>query len=60
MQIQIRGDSGLGVPKMYDVCRELRLIYTFGIGMNSRLREISDELLNQAVAEYERVGVPQR
>ena len=60
VQIQIRGDSGLGVPKMYDVCRELRLIYTFGIGMNSRLREISDELLNQAVAEYERVGVPQR
>ena len=25
VQIHVRGDSGLGVPRMYDVCRELRL-----------------------------------
>lgn len=60
VQIQVRGDSGLGVPRMYDVCRELRLSYTFGIGMNSRLREASDELLKQAVDEYQRTGQPQR
>ena len=30
---------------MYDVCQELRLSYTFGIGMNSRLRGLSDDLL---------------
>jgi hypothetical protein len=60
VQIQVRGDSGLGVPKMYDICRELGLTYTFGIGMNSRLREASDELLEQAVEEYERTGHPQR
>jgi hypothetical protein len=60
VQIQVRGDSGLGVPRMYDVCREPRLIYTFGIGMNSRLREASDDLLKQAVKEYERTGQPQR
>ncbi len=60
VHIHVRGDSGLGVPKMYDVCQELRLSYTFGIGMNSRLREISDELLNQAVADHERTGQPQR
>ncbi len=60
VQIHVRGDSGLGVPKMYDVCRELGLTYTFGIGMNSRLREASDELLRQAVEEYERTGRPQR
>jgi DDE family transposase len=60
VQVHVRGDSGLGVPKMYDVCQELRLIYTFGIGMNSRLRGLSDELLKQAVAEYERTGQPQR
>jgi hypothetical protein len=60
VHVQVRGDSGLGVPLMYDVCRELRLSYTFGIGMNSKLRTLSDALLKEAVAEYERTGQPQR
>jgi hypothetical protein len=58
--IHIRGDSGFGVPKMYDVCRELDLTYTFGIAMNSRLKAFSDDLLLQAVEQYEQTGVPQR
>ena len=45
---------------MYEVCRELRLTYTFGIGMNSRLRALSDDLLKEAVAADERTGKPQR
>lgn len=60
VRINVRGDCGLGVPKMYDVCRELNLTYTFGIGMNSRLRELSEELLARAAAEHERTGQPQR
>jgi hypothetical protein len=60
VHIHVRGDSGFGVPKMYDVCRELGLNYTFGIGMNAKLRELSDDLLAQTVAEYERTGQPQR
>jgi hypothetical protein len=60
VQIHVRGDSGLGVPLMYDVCRELRLTYTFGIGMNSRLRAMSDDLLKQALEDYEKTGQPQR
>ena len=60
VHIQVRGDSGLGVPVMYNVCRELRLTYTFGIGMNSRLRELSDELLKQTVTDFERTKQPQR
>jgi hypothetical protein len=60
VQIHVRGDSGLGVPLMYDVCRELRLSYTFGIGMNAKLRALSDALLAQAVAAYERTGQLQR
>ena len=56
VHIHVRGDSGLGVPRMYDVCRELGLSYTFGIGMNSRLRDLSDGLLKEAVADYERTG----
>ena len=60
VQVHVRGDSGLGVPLMYDVCRELRLSYTFGIGLNSKLRALSAARLAAAVAEYERTGQPQR
>lgn len=60
VQVHVRGDSGFGVPRMYDVCRELRLSYTFGIGMNATLRALSEPLLTEAVAAYERTGQPQR
>jgi hypothetical protein len=60
VHIHVRGDSGLGVPKMYDACRELRLTYTFGVGMNSRLRAMSDDLQKQALEAYEKTGQPQR
>jgi Transposase DDE domain group 1 len=60
VHIHVRGDSGLGVPRMYKVCQELRISYTFGIAMNSRLRDLSDGLLKQAVKDYERTSQPQR
>jgi hypothetical protein len=60
VQVHVRGDAGLGVPKLYDVCRELRITYTFGIGMNSRLRDLSEDLQKQAVEEYEKTNQPQR
>jgi hypothetical protein len=60
VRIHARADSGFGVPLMYDVCRELRLSYTIGIGMNSRLRELSDDLLEQAVKDFEQTKEPRR
>jgi hypothetical protein len=60
VHIHVRGDSGLGVPRMYDVCRELRLSYTFGLGMNARLEALSEDLLKRAVADYAETGQPQR
>jgi hypothetical protein len=60
IHIHVRADSGFGVPLMYNVCQELRLSYTFGIGMNSRLRELSDDLLKQAVKDFEQTKKPQR
>jgi len=60
VHIHVRGDSGLGVPRMYEVCRELRLSYTFGLGMNARLQALCEDLLKQAVADYEQTGQPQR
>lgn len=60
VHIRVRADSGFGVPLMYDVCKELRLSYTLGIGMNKLLQEFSDDLLKQAVAEFEQTKTPQR
>ena len=60
VQVSVRGDSGLGTPRMYQVCRELGLDYTFGIGMNKKLQAHSEALLAEAVAAYEQTGVPQR
>lgn len=60
VHIHVRGDSGLGVPLMYNVCRELSLTYTFGIGMNSRLRDLSEDLQKQASQEYEKTNQAQR
>jgi hypothetical protein len=60
VHVHVRADSGLGVPRMYDVCRELRLSYTFGIGVNSRLRALSDDLEKQALDAYRETGQPQR
>jgi hypothetical protein len=60
VHVHVRADSGLGVPLMYDVCRELRLSYTFGIGVNARLRAMSDDLMKQALEEYKKSGEAQR
>jgi hypothetical protein len=60
VHVHVRADSGLGVPLMYDVCRELRLSYTFGIGVNARLRALSDDLMKKALDEYQKTGETQR
>jgi hypothetical protein len=60
VHVYVRADSGLGVPPMYDVCRELRLSYTFGIGVNARLRAMSDDLMKTALEAYKKTGETQR
>lgn len=60
VEIIVRGDSGFGVPLMYDVCRELRLTHTFGLPMNSRLRAASETLMEQAQQQFEKTGEKQR
>jgi hypothetical protein len=60
VHVHVRADSGLGVPLMYDVCRELRLSYTLGIGVNSRLQALSDTLMKQALEDYQKTNQIQR
>ena len=60
VQIHVRGDCGLGVPLMYQTCDELRVQFTFGLGMNAVLKRFSADLLAQAEAQYEATRQPQR
>ena len=60
VDIEVRADSGFGVPAMYEVCERWHVWYTFGIGMNARLRRESEELLAESVAQYEQTGEKQR
>ena len=58
--IEVRGDSGMAIPVMYEVCERLGLQYTLGLKLNSVLKARSDSLLAQAVAQHERTSQPQR
>lgn len=60
VDIEVRADSGFGVPMMYEVCERLNVWYTFGIGMNSRLKAVSDDLLKTAEQQYAQTGEKQR
>lgn len=60
VEIVVRGDSGFGVPLLYDVCAELELTHTFGLAMNSRLKAASDALLAQAQQQFDETGQKQR
>ena len=51
--IVVRADSAFGIPRMYEVCERLRLIYTFGLTANVVLQRHTEELLAQAVAAYQ-------
>jgi hypothetical protein len=60
VHIHLRGDSGFAVPKTYALCEALGIDYTFGLGMNAVLKRHSDELLAEAVRQFEQTGTPQR
>jgi hypothetical protein len=60
LRIDLRGDSGFGMPAMYEVCERLEIQYTIGIGMNARLKKYSDSLLEEAISQWEATGQPQR
>ncbi|HKB36113.1 MAG TPA: IS1380 family transposase [Gemmataceae bacterium] len=51
--IVVRGDCAFGIPRMYEVCERLGLLYTFGLSANAVLTRQVEALLGQAVAAYE-------
>jgi hypothetical protein len=60
VRIHLRADSGFGVPRMYAASEQLDIDYTIGMGMNARLKKLTDPLLAEAVARWEATGQPQR
>lgn len=60
VRIHLRADSGFGVPKMYECCEQLEVDYTIGIGMNRRLKSLSESCLEEAVSRLEDSGESQR
>ena len=51
--IVVRGDSAFGLPRLYEVCERLGLLYTFGLTANAVLQRHTDDLLAQAVTTYQ-------
>lgn len=60
VQIEVRGDAGFGIPIMYTVCEEERILYTFGLSTNPNLQRASDHLLARASQQFEQTGQNQR
>jgi hypothetical protein len=58
--IRIRADSGYSKPWLQELCEDLAIEYTIGIGMNEVLKRSSEETLQIAVQQYQATGVPQR
>ena len=49
VQILVRCDSGFAVPSLYETLESLQVEYSIGLAMNSRLKTMTDELLESAV-----------
>lgn len=60
MAIHARGDSGFGLPDMYEVCEQNGLTYTFGIAANERLKTMAQGLLDHAQQQYQQTAQKQR
>lgn len=56
IRIHVRGDAAFGIPKMYAVCEDNGLSYTFGLSTNARLKATAEPLLDRAVSQYAATG----
>ena len=58
--IHVRGDAGFGLPRMYEICEQNNLTYTFGFSTNPRLKKLTEPLMNQAVEQHQQTQQKQR
>jgi hypothetical protein len=60
IRVHVRGDAGFGLPRMYEVCEQNGLTYTFGFAANPRLTKLAEGLMARAVAHHERTRAKAR
>jgi hypothetical protein len=53
IRIHVRADAGFGLPRMYEICEQNNLSYTFGFSTNPRLRKLTEGLMQRAVELYQ-------
>jgi hypothetical protein len=54
--VELRADSGLALPEVYDGCEALRLPYTISLPKNARLQEAAARWREEAVARHAETG----
>lgn len=61
VKIHVRADSGFATPRIYAMLEDIpQVVYSIGYSMNSKVQRLSNDLLEQTVADYEKTGQPQR
>jgi hypothetical protein len=53
VEVEIRADAGFAVPAVYEYCEEEHITYTVGLISNNRLKEMAEELLDEARERHE-------
>jgi hypothetical protein len=56
VQIELRADSGFGVPPLYAYCEAERITYTIGLAPNARLEVLAAPLLAEARRQQAETG----
>ncbi len=51
VQLMVRADSGFATPALYDLCEQLEVEYTIGVGTNARLKRLGEPILAEAQAQ---------
>ena len=52
VEIELRTDAGFAVPALYDYCEKEGITYTVGLITNPRLKELAEDLLDEAKRRY--------
>jgi len=55
-QIVFRGDAGMALPACDDFCEDARICYVVSLAKNSRLLELGEGHMRDALAIYEETG----
>jgi len=56
VEIELRADAGFAVPALYDYCEAEGITYTIALITNPKLRQMAEELLEEAKESHEKTS----